>query len=442
MSTLARPTFDINHIIAYGQSLAGGWEGWPALSTTPRHDSLMLGDSVRPVQENAPHWQPVGEPAFRPLIATVQDVGSGELLAPDAVARLPPGSVALGETVLEAAVNAWRGHLQHDREFAAAGRRLLASSCGVGGRSLERLAKGAAPELFDRLRDCAALAKSTSATHGLGYGVVALLFLQGEHNNFGVDGATADRGEYKSLLQQFYRDFVADVAFGIAGQAAAPAMFIHQTGGAYATETNAIPQAQLETALEVPGWFLAAPVYPVTSKGGHLDANGYRWLGAQFGKVMHRVLTLNEDWKPLHPLWTAFDGRNLLVHFHAPVPPLGWGQPFNGHTAVTPADRGFTVTDAGGIVPLAAVELFDALTVRIAMTRQPGRDAVLRYADRSRGGRGALHDSDTTVAADHYVYDPRTGHYPTAEVPDLVGQPYPLQNWCVAFSLPIGSSPG
>jgi hypothetical protein len=442
VSDLARPTFGINHILAYGQSLAGGWEGWPALSTSSQRDSLMLGDSVRPAQETAPHWRPVGEPMFRPLIATVQDVSSGALLAPDAVARLPPGSLALGETVLEAAVNAWRGHLQHDPEFVAAGRRLLASSCGVGGRALEQLAKGATPELFNRLRDCVALAKANAAAHGLGYGVVALLFLQGEHNSFGVDGATADRGEYKSLLQQFYRDFVADVAFGIARQSAAPPMFIHQTGGAYATETNAIPQAQLETALEMPGCFLAAPAYPVTSKGGHLDANGYRWLGTQFGKVMHRVLTRNEDWKPLHPLWTASDGRTLFVHFHVPVPPLAWGQPFDGHTAVTPPDRGFTIVDAGGIVPLAAVELFDALTVRIAMMRPPGRDAVLRYADRSRGGRGALHDSDTTAAADPYVYDARTGHYPTAEVPDLVGRPYPLQNWCVAFSLPIESSAG
>jgi hypothetical protein len=66
----------------------------------------MLGDNARPARETAPHCRPVGEPMFRPLIATVQDVGSGALFAPDAVARLPPGSVALGETALEAEVNA------------------------------------------------------------------------------------------------------------------------------------------------------------------------------------------------------------------------------------------------------------------------------------------------------------------------------------------------
>jgi hypothetical protein len=367
-------------------------------------------------------------------------VGSGRLLAPEAVARLPPGSVALGETILEAAVNTWRARLQRDPDLVAEGRRLLASTCGVGGRSLEQLSKGAQPELFNRLRECVALAKSIAGAHGLSYGIVALLFLQGEHNNFRVNGATADRGEYKSLLQQFYRDFVAEIASGIAGQTTLPAMFIHQTGGAYATGENAIPQAQLEAALGMPGCFLAAPAYRVTSKGGHLDANGYRWLGAQFGKVMHRVLTLDEAWQPLHPLWTALDSRTLFVHFHVPVPPLAWGRPFQGHATVTPADRGFTVVDAAGIVPLVAVELLDALTVRIAMARPPGANASLRYADRIHGGGGALHDSDTTTAEDPYVYDTRTGHYPTAEVPGLVGRPYPLENWCVAFNLPIESA--
>jgi hypothetical protein len=347
--------------------------------------------------------------------------------------------VALGETVLEAAVNAWRSGLQAVPDFVANGRRLLASSCGVGGRRIEQLSKGAQPELFNRLRECAALARQVAETHGLSYGVVALLFLQGEHNNWGIEGSTSDRVEYKALLQQFYRDFVADIATGIAAQPAAPAMFLHQTGGAYATDENAIPQAQLEAALELPGCYLSAPIYPVTSKGGHLDANGYRWLGAQFGKVMHHVLSLGEDWKPLHPQWTALDGRNLLVHFHVPAPPLAWGRPFSGHNTVAPSDRGFTVMDDAGVVPIAAVELAGANSVRLTLARPPGPDALLRYADRSRhGGRGALHDSDATTAEDRYAYDPGIGHYASANLPDLVGRPYPLANWCVAFTLPIG----
>ncbi|HEY0418741.1 MAG TPA: hypothetical protein VGC80_04410 [Acetobacteraceae bacterium] len=182
VAALARPEFGINHVIAYGQSLSSGWEGWPALSTTPRLDSLMLGDSVRPVHEAAPRWQPVGAAAFRLLAATVQRIADGAILSPEEIAALPPGAAALGETVLEAAVNTWRARMIAGGAILGANR-LLASSCGVGGRSLEQLSQGAAPELFNRLRDCVAAARRAAADAGQDYGLAALLFLQGEHNN-------------------------------------------------------------------------------------------------------------------------------------------------------------------------------------------------------------------------------------------------------------------
>jgi hypothetical protein len=61
----------------------------------------------------------------------------------------------------------------------------------------------------------------------------------------------------------------------------------------------------------------------------------------------------------------------------------------------------------------------------------------LHYADRRHNGLGALHDSDATVAQDSYAFDPVTGHADSAEVSGLVGRPYPLQNWCAAFNVPL-----
>jgi hypothetical protein len=162
----ARPIFGINHVIAYGQSLASGWEGWPALSVQPKFNSLMLGQSIRPADEHLPQWRPVGAAGFQPLTATVQAVGSGVLLSPADVAALPQGDVALGETLLESAVNMWRARLQDDPDFAAARHALLASSCGVGGRTIEELSRNAQPELFNRLRDCASLAKAAARAGG------------------------------------------------------------------------------------------------------------------------------------------------------------------------------------------------------------------------------------------------------------------------------------
>jgi hypothetical protein len=240
------------------------------------------------------------------------------------------------------------------------------------------------------------------------------------------------------LLQRFRRDFNTDVVDGIAGQALPPALFLYQTGGAYASDEQAIPMAQLDLALAEPGVFLATPVYPVTSKGGHLDANGYRWLGAQFGKVMHRVLTRGEAWLPLHPRRIVASGRTVMISFHVPAPPLAWGRPFAGHRAVDVPERGFTALDEAGPIGIEQVALAGPDAVALTLARAPGAGAALRYADTTRhGGRGALHDSDATVADDTYEYDATTGHYPTADIADLVGRPYPLQNWCVAFNLPI-----
>lgn len=436
----ARPEFGLNHVLTYGQSLATGWEGWPALSTTQPYDSLMLGASVRPAEEQAPHWRPVpgppGAALLQPLVATVQAVPGGALLAPEQVARLPRGDVAMGETVLEGAVNFWRARMHRNPD-----RRLLASACGVGGRALEQLGRGARPELFNRLRECVAAGRRAAGESGRSYGVVALLFLQGEQNAAGINGALSGQAEYAALLRRFHLDLVQDVVQGAAGQALPPAMFTYQTGGAYASDTLSVAQAQLEFALAQPGVFMVGPVYPVTDKGAHLDANGYRWLGAQFGKVMHRVFDLGEAWRPLHLVRATLSERSVLAEFHVPAPPLRFGRVLAGRRWSDFADRGFTVSDAEGKVPVEAVRLAGPDRIAITLARRPGPGAELRYADRTGHlGRGSVHDSDPTEADDCYVYDPATGHDPAADIPELVGRRYGLANWCVAGRVRIGGA--
>ena len=434
---LAQPAPGLNHVIAYGQSLASGWEGWPALSLRPRGNSLMLGRSVRPRSENAAEWVPVGGASLQPLAATVQDLATGTLLSEEQVAGLPERALVLGETVLEGAVNACRSGLLAARGAAAGPALLLASACGVGGRTLEALSRGARPELFRRLTDCVTLARLVAGQRGQPYQVLALLLLQGENNAWALDGGTADRAAYRALLLRLHHDMVSALAHDIAGQDRPPALFTYQTGGAYSSDELGVAMAQLDLALGLPGCFMVGPVYPVTDKGGHLDANGYRWMGAQFGKVMHRVLTLGEDWRPLHPVAATVDGADLLVRFAVPVPPLAWGRPFAGHRAVEVADLGFTVTDAEGVVAVREAALAGPDAVSLKLARRPRDPAILCYADLRHHGLGALHDSDATVAEDSYVFDPLTGHAAAAEVPELVGRPYPLQNWCVAFRIPL-----
>jgi hypothetical protein len=440
----ARPVWDFNHVIAYGQSLSSGWEGWPALSVRQRHDSLMIGASVHGISENGPSYTPADAPLFRPLVATVmRNARQGELLNREAVAALAPGDPALGETVLEGALDHWRGRqlaLRAARGDASFPGRFIATSTGVGGRRIEELGFGS--PLFNRPLGAARLARELAGPFA-SYGIAALLWLQGEGNSVAADEAS-DRAGYLRRCAALQADFSREVAAGIAGQARMPAVFAHQASGIYvrdATEMS-IPMAQLDCAYALQNWFLVGPAYPVSEKAGHLDPNGYRWLGQQFGKVMHKVLDLGEGWKPLHPLRATLRGRHVLVDFHVPHPPLAFGPCCKRPALVEFADGGFSASDATGRIGVVAAAVVAETAVLLMLERAPGDDPVLWYADQTvHGGYGNLHDSDPTVASQTYEWRDGTGQYPAANIAALVDRPYPLWNWCVAFRIPLEPDP-
>jgi hypothetical protein len=429
----AQPGFGINHILAYGQSLSTGWEGAPALTRKPRHDTLMLGRSVRGGgPEASPDWEPLGGPVLRQLVATDQ-LPDGTLLDEAGLAALPPGTAVLGETVLEEALGHLRGRMLA-ADATARLRLLLGSACGVGGRAIEQLSRGANPELFARLRVCVARARAASLAWGKTYGIPAVLLLQGENNSWGINGAASDGPAYGALLARLCRDIATEVAAGVAGQAAPPAFITYQTGGAYASDDMAVPQAQLDFALATEGVFMAAPVYPLPDRPtGHLRADGYRWLGAQFGKVLATLFMDRRPWRPLHPAAAVRDGNRILATFNVPEPPLVFGRPFIGARRESVPDQGFTVVDETGRVPVEAVEIAGPDQVALRLPRAPAGATRLRYADRAHRGRGGLHDSDARLAEVGFAgadLDP-------AEA-GLLGTPYPLMNWCVGFDVAVG----
>lgn len=438
-ATAARPAWDYNHVIAYGQSLSSGWEGWPALSVDQRFDSLMIGASVHGSNESGPRFEVAGTAAFHPLVATVMsNAAKGEVLTPEAVAALPPGNTALGETVLEAALDHWRA-----RQLATdtARGRFVATSTGVGGRAIEQLSHGQGP--FNRPLMAARTARDLAAAAGGSYGIAALVWLQGENNSIGLNG-TQDRMAYVALSAKLQADLNREMVQAIAAQPAPPAVFTHQVGGLYVRDaaTMSIPLAQIDCAFSLPDWFMVGPSYPVTEKGGHLDPNGYRWLGQQFGKVMHAVLDLGQGWKPLHPLRATHRGHQVLVDFHVPHPPLVFGA---CHVRTRPTswpDGGFSVFDAHGRIPVAAAAVVGEASVMLVLERAPGAEAVLCYgAEGPHGGYGNLHDSDPTEATQVYEYRAGSGQYPGADLPELIGKPYPLWNWCVVFRMPLVADP-
>lgn len=434
---VARPRWDYNHFIAYGQSLSNGQEGWPALSKSARHGNVMLGDATRPLQGFSTTFDPVGGSAqFKPLVATVQSTVSGAILTGAQAAALPAGAQNYGEDPLVGMLNFAK--LQHNQRLMVANdtaRTFLGSACGASGLTIEYLSKGASPDLYRRIVGAATAAKAVAVAEEKSYGVAAITFLQGESNYARDEGTKAG---YKALLVTLYSNMIADLK-SISGQSETPLFISYQTGASYSSDVHglAIGMAQLELSEERNNWVLATPVYPYTDKAGHLDANGYRWVGKQFAKVWHRVVELGQDWKPLSPLDVIRSGKDILVGFHVPCPPLVFDKPYVLTTATDYANKGFEVLVEGSPVAIASVKIVADCVVQITLAAEPSGAVEVRYAGRAaHNGNGCLRDSDPTVADDNYEYAAGTGQYESANILELVGKPYPLHNWCVAFQRP------
>jgi hypothetical protein len=437
-TAIERNVHKYNHLIVYGQSLAVGEEGWPALSKTPRYGNLMLGDSVRPAWGGTAGWLPVGGAnVLKPLVATVQK--NDQILTDAEVAALPVGDWAYGESVCEGLANfAKRLHNDHVIQANDDDRLFVTTNNGSSGRTIEQLSKGANPELYLRLTQAVAAIKGIADGEGASYGVTGVVFMQGEWNYTTAHGGTTDRETYKSLLSKLRDDINADVA-AITGQARPPAFLLYQTGAGYTRDDVllSIGMAQWEFGRDTPGCALVGPIYPYTDKGGHLDSNGYRWFGNLVAKVYHRVVTLGQGWKPLSPIRIEAKGKSLYLDFHVPEPPLVWDLPYVVNTAQDYPAKGFRVSDAAGSIAVTAATIVADTVVRLDLSRPPGGDALVWYASQATNGGGCLRDSDATVAHDSYEYLAGSGQYPSANIPALVGKPYPMHNWCVAFCLPV-----
>lgn len=438
---VARPIWQYNHFIQDGQSLSTDFEGYPALSKTPRLGNMMLGNSPRPASRANPDYIPLGVSTLTPMKSVVQDSSTGGTILSDAqVAALPAGSSNEGESSIVSMTNFAKA--LHNQRLQVANddtRTFIGSSCGVNGQTIEQLSKGNATNRWQRLVQAAEKVKAISVTDGKTYGIVSVSFLQGEFNYSTAWGGVATLSEYKDKMNIFYNDIETDIVAGISGQTQPPLFLTYQTGASYTNDANnlAIGMAQWELSKERRNWVLATPVYPYPDKGGHLTANSYRWIGKQFAKVWHRVVELGQDWKPLSPISASTKDREAIITFHVPHPPLKFDTPYVGRTATTYVNKGFTSFDSTGSLAISSVEIAADCVVRLKFSRSPVGQVFIRYGDKTvHNGNGCLRDSDPTISDDVYEYNAGSGQYADENIPELVGKPYPLYNWSIAFNIP------
>ncbi|WP_207077917.1 hypothetical protein [Novosphingobium sp. KA1] len=428
-----------NLIIGYGQSLMSAQEGWPALPRTAEPNTFMMGQSIRPATATAAGYDTQGTAAFNPLISTVEaQVNSGRAPLDDAtVAALPAGSSAEGEAIITGAVR----HLARawSDQAGAPTRNFVAVNTAVNGRTIEALSKGASPDLYSR--STGAVTKFKALADPLGSSAVAaVLWAQGEWNYVTTYGGTTDGPGYLALLNQLRADLNADIA-AITGQTKPPAWLTYITSGSYVRDNVdlSISNAQVDWALSTPGVWCFGPAYPVTDKGGHLNPNGYRWMAAQAGKVLRKVMVERTGFEPLAPIKIEAIGKTIYVHF-APSSPLQFRSAYVQNVATDYAAKGFRVSDDAGTPNVASVEIIGGSIVAITLDRKPGANAFVWYASQATAGSGNLCDSDPTRSDDVFEYLAGTGMYAAENIAALVGKPYPLWNWCVPFKRAVGYS--
>ncbi|HBX5346683.1 TPA: hypothetical protein MH422_09635, partial [Klebsiella pneumoniae] len=326
---IARPVYDYNILITDGQSLSNGTEGHPALSKAIRAalNINMLGDSVRPKNENGSTFTALNGAEIRPARAVVQDLiappDGGNLMTDEAVAALPRGANNFGETVDIGAMWMWREMQLQFRGLATDERKIVAVNCGVGGQIIERLSKGHSWGFYNRIISAVTQIKAIADAEGKTCGVVGFLYLGNEYNYDSTKGGTTDRAEYRALLRKLIDDVITDTT-AITGQTESPLTVLYQTSGSWTRDSTnmSIGEAQLDICAADANVMMAAPAYAVTDKGGHLDANGYRWLGMQFGKTLHRAIDRRQNWRPLQPLSVTLSGTLLRADFLVWSPPL------------------------------------------------------------------------------------------------------------------------
>ncbi|HCC2174096.1 TPA: hypothetical protein M4Y60_002762, partial [Klebsiella pneumoniae] len=356
---IARPVYDYNILITDGQSLSNGTEGWAALSKDIRAtlNINMLGDSVRPKNENGSTFTPLNGAEIRSARAVVQDLiappDGGNLMTDEAVAALPRGANNFGETVDIGAMWMWREMQLQFRGLATDERKIVAVNCGVGGQIIERLSKGHSWGFYNRIISAVTQIKAIADAEGKTCGVVGFLYLGNEYNYDSTKGGATDRAEYRALLRKLIDDVITDTT-AITGQTELPLTVLYQTSGSWTRDSTnmSIGEAQLDICAADANVMMASPAYAVTDKGGHLDANGYRWLGMQFGKVLHRAIDRRQNWRPLQPLSVTLSGTFLRADFLVWSPPLQFRSCYVGSSPTTYAAKGFRVTDDAGDVPV------------------------------------------------------------------------------------------
>jgi len=419
------------HFIIYGQSLSDGTQSYPSLSTENVPGNYMIGKQVWINRSNYNLNQ------LSPLRSTMSfsDVYSNYF-------TVNTGTAQNCETPIVGTVN----HLQRKLTSKIP---MIATSCGTGGKTIEQLAVGSTyyNDYLTSLHSMDTIMKY----HNISVSCPALFWMQGEYNYWTRAGATNDKTAYKNLMINLKINMQADAKLAY-NQDTLPLFVTYQVGCQYINNfEQTISMAQLEAANENKDVICAGAVYSMPDRGGHLDANGYRWYGEMLAKAYYKTAILKQPFKPLQPKRFVKENSNTIrIDFLVPEPPLVFDQ-----TIIrTKPNMGFEIRDNSTLKTISSVTI-DGSSVRIVCSTPFTGDVEVAYAGMDNNGDGNLRDSDPYQSFDtyvnlnkkgidnQYVYprEPITASLsPNFEISSLFDKNYPLYNFCVHFYYKISAS--
>lgn len=406
-------------ILLYGQSFIPAAQSNCVLTPHSRYNSVMLGQSPRGMYFSNPPagsevYGPVGgENKFYPLGEVCQDT-SGNIVSQS----------GYGETMCTSIADEFkRMHNQSIGVEDDPDTVICIGACGVAGRSIAQLSKGASPELYNRVETFLSGVAEAVAAEGAEWEVVAIIYGQGENDN------SQSMTFYQQKSIEMRMNLIASCK-AASGQKHDPGYFINQIGNTYINGMG-VPLAQSKLPELVGRTVLVASYQGLPNPGAHLCANSYRALGCLYAREIWRYYDNNGDFT-FRAVKACHRSNVAYVSFTPRVAPLSFKSSYNKWDETMYDDKGFTITDGSGSLSGSdlTVEIVSDRVVRLTAIREFTGAVTILLGDKTHAGIHNLCDSSVEEAGINWEYTGAVqGQYTQENIASLVNKPYSLTNY-------------
>ncbi|MGE5990099.1 sialate O-acetylesterase, partial [Klebsiella michiganensis] len=331
-----------NFILAYGQSLSTGVRAQSVISLTQPYSNITFSSGVR---GNGGDFS-----AIKPLIE-------------DDAKPTPDGESSAAETVCSGTANYASLAMYRENSILPSDHVIFCSTAGHGAYTIAQLAKGSAwynSQFLNHLNG------AKNLNHDIALHAIA--WLQGETDS---NNTSYTKSAHLAALLKLQSDITTD-AQAVTGQDS-PVMFLTYQHSSRVRTNDAVPLAILEACETSDYFYFVAPTYafPHYTDGLHLLAEGYKWIGAYYGRAYKQAVI--DGLKPLaiRPKGATWHGNKITVQFDVPAPPLV----LDATNLAPTKDSGFAVFAGGVAQTISAVEVMNGdcvvITLDSALTSAP-----------------------------------------------------------------------